>query len=205
MKFRKFLAVAVKLRQRNVRWKKRDTRAKLLVCKLNLLLFLPLSLPSPLPSLELLNHKTKRSTFSQSENASVSLSGSYYRPKSVPDPHPEIKGGGGGGERNPDPLIREGGWSPIKIFSAYEPQLCLKTTKKGEKQGEGGSSPPGSSPGSATGNDRFPHPFICFNYSRISTIHVAEAEKGTLSGWASLYMPSLGVFSRDPLYFLFPR
>ena len=125
MKFRKFLAVAVKLRQRNVRWKKRDTRAKLLVCKLNLLLFLPLSLPSPTPSLELLNHKTKRSTFSQSESASVSLSGSYYRPKSVPDPDLGIKGAVGG--RNPNPLIREGGWSPIKIFSAYEPQLCLKT------------------------------------------------------------------------------
>ena len=130
---RKFLAVAVQLQQRNVRWKK---RAKLLFCNLNLLLFLPLSLPSPSPSLELLNHKTKRSTFSQSESASVSLSGSYYRPKSVPDPHPEIKGGGGGrGGRHPDPLI-SGGRSPIKIVSAYEPQLCLKTRG-------GGKLPPG--------------------------------------------------------------
>ena len=48
---------------------------KLLFCNLNLLLFLPLSLPSPSLLLELPNHKTKRSTFSQSENASVSLLG----------------------------------------------------------------------------------------------------------------------------------
>ena len=168
-------------------------------CNLNLLLSLPLSLPSPSPSpsLELLNHKTKRSTFSQSESASVSLSGSYYRPKSVPDPVLEIKGGVGGGGRHPDPLIRGWGWSPIKIFSAYGPQFCLKTRG-------GGKLPPGSSPGSATGNDRFPHPLICFNYSRIPTILCSRSlKKEPFRAEPPRICHHWGSFPRVPLYFLF--
>ena len=150
-------------------------RAKLLFCNLNLLLFLPLTLPSPSPSLELLNHKTKRSTFSQSESAFVSLSGSYYRPKSVPDPHPEIKGGGGGGRKASRPFDKGGAVSNKNRFG-------LRASVMSKNKGRGKAPPRAPLLDPPLEMTNFPTLSYASTIVESLPFHVAEAEKGTLSG-----------------------
>ena len=94
----------------------------------------------------------------------------------MPDPDPEIKGGGGGGGLQPAPFLRGGGAVSNKNRFGLRASVVSKNKGRGE-------APP-RAPLLDPPLEMTDFPTLSYASTIVESLpfHVAEAEKGTLSG-----------------------